>query len=315
MQPNVNLPTLKQLRHLVGLAEHGHFGRAAEALAVTQSTLSASLKELEGILGAALVDRTRRRVVFTPLGRETVERARRLLEDAEALTRAAAASRAPLTGTIRLGVIPTIGPFLLPPVLPALRRAYPALKLYLREDLTDRLLAQLQEGSLDLLLLALPYDCGGAETAPLFDDRFAAALPGDHPLAGERAVTPAALEGEPLLLLQDGHCLRDHALSACGLGAPRHADEFAGTSLPTLVQMVDNGLGVTLLPELALSTGILAGTGVVTRPLAAAAPVRQIGLAWRRGTARAAEFALLGREIERLWKKRLERRRPTAGNA
>ncbi|MFO1061943.1 MAG: hydrogen peroxide-inducible genes activator [Dongiaceae bacterium] len=255
MQTNVNLPTLKQLRHLVGLAEHGHFGRAAEALAVTQSTLSASLKELEGVLGAALVDRTRRRVVFTPLGRETVERARRLLEDAEALARAAAASRAPLTGTIRLGVIPTIGPFLLPPVLPALRRAYPALRLYLREDLTERLLAQLQEGSLDLLLLALPYDCGSAETLPLFDDRFAAALPEGHRLAAGRVVAPDALEEEPLLLLQDGHCLRDHVLSACGLGAPRHADEFAGTSLPTLVQMVDNGLGVTLLPELALASG------------------------------------------------------------
>lgn len=294
------LPSLRQLRHLAALADHGHFGRAARACHVTQSTLSASIRELENVLQAPLVDRSTRRVVLTPLGRETVERARAILAAAEALTQAAQAARAPLTGTLRLGVIPTIGPFLLPKVLPKLRRAWPKLKLYLTEDLTDRLVEQLHAGKQDVLLIALPHDCGNVGTAELFDDRFRFACRRDHPLAAAKTVTPQRIAAENLLLLQDGHCLRDHALSACRIGARAHVDAFEATSLHTLVQMVDNGLGVTLLPELALAAGILKGTAVATRPLAEAAPSRTIALVWRKGTGRQAEFELLAGELKRV---------------
>jgi LysR family hydrogen peroxide-inducible transcriptional activator len=291
------LPTLRQLRHLVALADHGHFGRAASAAAVTQSTLSASIKELESVLEAALVDRTRRQVVLTPLGRQTVDRARRILADTEALALAARAEREPLSGTLRMGVIPTIGPYLLPAVLPGLRRAYRGLQLYLVEDLTPRLLEQLHGGQLDVVLLALPYDCGNVESAPLFDDRFLLALPPDHPLAKERRVDPERLRSEEVLLLRDGHCLRDHALSVCGLANRRRTEAFEATSLPTLVQMVDNGLGITPLPELAIDAGVLRGTSLVTRPLAAEEPGREIALVWRRGTGRREEFLLLAKEL------------------
>lgn len=291
------LPTLRQLRHLVALADHRHFGRAADAVAVTQSTLSASIKELETVLEAALVDRTRRQVVLTPLGQQTVERARRILADTEALALAARAQREPLMGTLRMGVIPTIGPYLLPAVLPGLRRAYRGLQLYLVEDLTPRLLEQLHTGQLDVVLLALPYDCGNVESARLFDDRFLLALPPDHPLAKERRVDPERLRSEDVLLLRDGHCLREHALSVCDLADRRRTEAFEATSLPTLVQMVDNGLGVTPLPELAIDAGLLRGTSLVTRPLASEEPGREIALVWRRGTGRRGEFLLLAKEL------------------
>jgi LysR family hydrogen peroxide-inducible transcriptional activator len=294
------LPTLKQLRHLVALADNRHFSKAAKACLVTQSTLSASLKELEDILQAPLVDRTNRRVAFTPLGEATVERARRLLEEAQALVHAAQGERAPLTGTIRLGVIPTIGPFLLPRILPGLREAWPKLKLYLREDQTDALLEQLHAGRLDALVLALPYDCGNVESALMFKDRFSLGLRRDHPLARAKHVRPKEIESETLLLLQEGHCLRGHALSACRIGDKAHADAFEATSLPTLVQMVDNGLGVTLLPQLALDAGVLKGTEMVARPVEVDNPERDIALVWRKGTARKEEFQLLAREIARL---------------
>ena len=301
------LPTLRQLRHLVALADHGHFGRAAASAAVTQSTLSASIKELEALLEAALVDRTRRQVVLTPLGRQTVERARRILADTEALALAARAQREPLTGTLRMGVIPTIAPYLLPGVLPGLRRSYRGLQLYLIEDLTPRLLEQLHVGQLDVVLLALPYDCGNVESAPLFDDRFLLALPPDHPLAKERRIDPERLRSEEVLLLRDGHCLREHALSFCNLADRRRTEAFEATSLPTLVQMVDNGLGITPLPQLAVDAGLLRGTSLVTRPLAAEEPGREIALVWRRGTGRREEFLLLAKELaERAKKARRE---------
>lgn len=249
------------------------------------------------MLEAALVDRTRRQVVLTPLGQQTVERARRILADTEALALAARAQREPLMGTLRMGVIPTIGPYLLPAVLPGLRRAYRGLQLYLVEDLTPRLLEQLHTGQLDVVLLALPYDCGNVESARLFDDRFLLALPPDHPLAKERRVDPERLRSEDVLLLRDGHCLREHALSVCNLADRRRTEAFEATSLPTLVQMVDNGLGVTPLPELAIDAGLLRGTSLVTRPLASEEPGREIALVWRRGTGRRGEFLLLAKEL------------------
>jgi LysR family transcriptional regulator, hydrogen peroxide-inducible genes activator len=293
----VSLPSVRHLRHLVALVDHGHFGRAAAACHVTQSTLSASIKELESVLEATLVDRSKRRVVLTPLGLETVERARKIVHDIEELAHATKATREPLSGVLRMGVIPTIGPFLLPRILPGLRRAYSRLKLYLVEDPTARLVEALHRGKLDVVLLALPYDCGAVETEILFEDPFVVGLPREHPLAKEARVKPQRLWSEDLLLLTDGHCCRDHALAACRLADRRHTEGFEATSLLTLVQMVDNGLGTTLLPTLAVDAGLLLGTSLVTRPLLSDDHARKIGLVWRRGTGRRKEFRLLAKEL------------------
>ena len=300
----INLPTFRQLEHLVLLAEHGHFGRAAAACHVTQSTLSASIKELENILQASLVDRTKRRVVLTPLGREIVERARRILRDGEDLVEAARAESEPLSGTLRMGVVPTIGPFLLPNILPRLRRIYPALRLYLVEDLTARLVEELHAGRLDIVLLALPYDCGNVEVRTLFQDPFKVALPHGHLLAGGKTVDLEQLRHTGLLLLKEGHCLRDQALAACGLADRKEIEPVEATSLHTLVQMVDNGLGATLLPQLAIDGGILSGTTLAVLPTAGEQPSREIGLIWRRGTGRQREFDLLASELGRLVEER-----------
>ena len=288
------LPTPQQLRYLLALADHGHFGRAAAACAVTQSTLSAGIIALERQLDAALLERGQaKRPIFTPLGLEVLARARVALASLAAVTETVAAARDPLTGPLRLGVIPTIGPFLLPQLMPALRYSFPRLKLWLREDQTEHLVEGLESGRLDLLLLALPCACGAAETLALAADPFLAALPAGHRLAAQDSVPVAALAAEPLLLLEDGHCLREHALDACGLPKAMGA-EFAATSLHTLVQMVASGLGVTLLPRLAVESGVLAGTSVVVRPLRGAqgiAPTgRSLALAWRDRSPRAPEF-------------------------
>ena len=290
-------PSVRHLRHLTALHDHGHFGRAAEACHVTQSTLSASIKELEAILQVALVDRSKRRVVLTPVGVEAVERSRKIVREIDELVSFTSACRAPLSGMLRMGAIPTIGPFLLPRVLPDLRKAYSKLKLYLVEDLTDRLVNLLHRGELDVVLLALPYDCGPAEIFILFEDPFVVGLPSTHPLAAADRIKPQHLWREDLLLLKDGHCLREHALEACHLAKRSATDSFEATSLATLVQMVDNGLGTTLLPRLAVDAGVLLGTNLVTRPLMGDEPRRKIGLAWRRGTGRRNEFQLLAKEL------------------
>lgn len=287
------LPTLRQLSYLVALAEHNHFGRAAEACLVTQSTLSAGLQELESLLGVTLVERTKRRVMLTPLGEEMVARARAMLQAAEDMVDIARAAAEPLSGELRLGVIPTIGPYLLPRVMPVLRDAYPALKLYLREDLTARLLEQLDRGLIDVALLALPYPADELETAVVAEDPFLLVCPPDHPLATQPRLAPQDLAAAGLLLLDDGHCLRAHALAACHLADGGASEGFRGTSLHTIVQMVVSGLGVTLLPRLALDGDILRGTDLVARDLGEGAATRQLGLAWRRSSPRKAEFRLL----------------------
>jgi LysR family hydrogen peroxide-inducible transcriptional activator len=289
----INLPTLRQLRYLVTLADHLNFTKAAEICAVTQSTLSAGIAEMEAQLDAALVDRSTRSVVFTPLGEETVARARAILQAAEDLAVAARAAAEPLTGTIRLGVIPTIGPFLLPRVLPALRERYPKLKLFLREEQTARLLHLLETGEIDVALLALPFP-GLGPTQLLFGDPFVLACKAEDSLASKAAVTGEDLIARDLLLLEDGHCLREHALAACALDRTPQSEMVRATSLHTLVQMVDNGLGITLLPRLAIEGGILGGTALVTVPLAGNNPARGIGLTWRGGSRRADEFRMLG---------------------
>jgi len=291
------LPTLRQLQYLVALHEHGHFGRAADACFITQSTLSASLRELESLLGHTLVERTRRVIRFTPLGLRIVDKARRVLREAEELADMAQAVRTPLTGDLRMGVIPTIAPFLLPALLPRLRAEFPGLRLFLREETSQAACDGLHRGQLDCVLLAMPYHCGDIEEAELFLDELMVAFPGGEPAPD--IVQPDDIAAGRLLLLEDGHCLKDHVLSACNRPDLRASAMMLGTSLHTLVQMVDNGLGVTLVPRMAVDSGLLDGTGVSIRPLEADHASRRIALVWRRGSARAAEFQLLAEALRR----------------
>jgi LysR family transcriptional regulator, hydrogen peroxide-inducible genes activator len=293
------LPTLKQLQYLAALHQHGHFGRAAEACFVTQSTLSSGLRELEAHLGVMLVERTRRVVRFTPLGERVVEKAYRVLREAEELAEMAQASSKPLTGELRLGVIPTIAPFFLPRVLPMLREEYPELKLYLREEPSAQACEALSRGQLDSVLLALPYACGDVERAKLFDDGFYVAFHEDEPIRGNPSIPPDAIDETRLLLLEDGHCLKDQVLSACNRPELRAEAAILGTSLHTLIQMVDNKLGLTLLPKMAIDAGILNGTHVVARPLDAKHAYRDIALVWRSSSPRGDEFRLLAQALAR----------------
>jgi LysR family hydrogen peroxide-inducible transcriptional activator len=288
------LPTLRQLDYLRLLAEQGSFSRAAEAAHVTQPTLSAGIQELEKILGSPVVDRGRSGVILTPVGEEALRRAQAILAQAEDLVEAAQSAGAPLVGRFRLGVIPTIAPFLLPKALPRLRERYPRLKLYLREDQTQRLIAALKAGELDAALIALPYDISGLEIARVADDERMAALPADHRLANAGALSPDVLRGDAMILLEDGHCLREHALAACGMEPPKLGEEgFAATSLYTLVQMVGSGLGVSLVPAMAVEAGLAHGVPISVLQLAAEEPKREIVVAWRKGSSRAAEGQML----------------------
>jgi LysR family hydrogen peroxide-inducible transcriptional activator len=287
------LPTLRQLRYLVAVVERCHFGHAADDCLVSQSTLSAGIQELEDLLGAQLLERSRRVVSPTPLGREIARKAKALLGAAEDLVDTARAAQAPMSGALHLGVIPTIGPFLLPAAMPVLRAQFPALKLYLREDQTLRLLERLDSGELDAAILALPFPLDGFETQEIGADRFWVVCPSDHRLGSLASVDPSELAFEDLLLLEDGHCLRNHALAACSLEGARRNAGYQGTSLHTLVQMVANGLGLTLVPQMALRAGILRGLDVSVRPLDGAAPYRRIGLVWRKTSGRKETFRRL----------------------
>ncbi|MHA6722478.1 LysR substrate-binding domain-containing protein [Sphingomonas sp. RS2018] len=287
------LPTIKQLQYLVALRDVGHFGRAAETCFVTQSTLSAGIRELETLIGVTLVERTRRVVRFTPLGERIVEKARRVLREVDELGDLARAAGRPLSGEMRMSVIPTIAPFMLPRILPRLRRDYPDLKLYLREEPSAAACERLNQGRTDCVLLALPYACGDIESVELFDDALHLAYP-----IGEIEPRPATIRASEidetrLLLLEDGHCLKDHALAACNRPEIRAEATMLGTSLHTIVQMVDNRLGVTILPEMAIVSGILEGTQVTSSPLSADNPARRIALVWRKASPREKDFRLL----------------------
>ncbi len=287
------LPTLRQLQYLKLLAEHGSFSRAAEAASVSQPALSAGIQELEKVLGAAVVERTRGAVQLTAVGAEAVSRAEDVLARTEDLVEAARNAGRPLSGRLRLGIIPTVAPFLLPATLPGLKATYPALRLFIREDLTSRLIAGLKAGQLDCAVIALPFAATGIEHARIGDDEILAAAPAGHPLASGGDIQPGALQGEDLILLEDGHCLRDQALAAVDIDAPRGEDVFAATSLHTLVQMVSSGLGVSFLPAMAVRAGLADDAGVVIRSFAAEAPSREIVVAWRKGSSRAADARLL----------------------
>ncbi|MBV9527700.1 hydrogen peroxide-inducible genes activator [Sphingomonas sp.] len=295
----VHLPTIKQLQYLVALRRFGHFGKAAEACFVTQSTLSAGLRELETSLGLTLVERTRRVVRFTPLGEKMADKAVAVLRETEELAEMARAQGRPLHGELRMGVIPTIAPFLLPTMLPRLRAQWPELKLYLREETSNAACTALSRGQLDCVLLALPFNCGEVDSVVLFDDPLYIAYPsGEAPDA--QAVAAADIDESRLLLLEDGHCLKDHALAACNRPELRAHAEMMGTSLHTLVQMVDNGLGLTFVPGMAIEAGILSNTGVDARPLGSDHNFRRIALIWRRSSARENEFRLLADALQRI---------------
>ena len=294
---SVHLPTLKQLQYLVALHEHQHFGRAAEATFVSQSTLSAGLRDLENLLGVILVERTKRAVRFTPLGNAVVAKAHRILREAEELSDLVQSSGQPLSGEVRMSVIPTIAPFLLPRMLPRLRRERPNLKLFLREEPSAAAIESLHHGRSDCVLLALPFATGEVESETIELDALYVAFPKDDPRDPPEEILPASIDEHRLLLLEDGHCLKDHALAACNRPELRASATMIGTSLHTLVQMVDNGLGLTMLPEMALDAGILNGTNVVARPLASPTANREIALVWRKNSPRGEEFRLLAEEL------------------
>ena len=292
----MNLPTTKQLRYFVALAEHQHFGQAARACFVSQSAFSSAIRALENQLGVQLVDRTNRQVTITAVGQEVATQARLCLRDLEDLVNVARSQREPLAGPLKLGVIPTIAPFLLPKVLPRARKAFPKLKLFLREDTTDSLHAQLMAGDLDLILIAFPYELRKVEVKRLFKDSFLLACRQGTKLVDPKNYRYNRLNADSVLLLEDGHCLRDHAIDACRLRNMETVSRFAASSLLTLVEMVDTDLGVTFLPGMAEGSAMLRNTRVKTYPLKDGSH-REIGLAWRKGSSRADEFSRLGELI------------------
>lgn len=288
------LPSLKQLQYLVALSAQLNFTRAAESCYVTQSTLSAGLKELEDVLGVRLVERDRQTVLMTPIGLDIAARARDILAATQDLVDRAAEVVAPMSGALRLGIIPTIAPFLLPPTLRLLRERFPRLRLALREDLTTHLVERLENGQLDFALIALPFPTDTLLVESLIEDPLWLVGTPDDDALKRRApeLTPAL--AERLLLLEEGHCLRDHTLQACGKTARTSPDAIEATSLLTLIQMVESGLGLALIPEMAVRSGLTASPGLAVSPFAAPAPCRTIALVARRSTSRRGEMETLG---------------------
>ena len=297
MPPHV---TLKQLRYFDALAREQHFGRAAEACAVNQPALSMQIHELEEQLGLTLVERTRAGVLLSDKGREIAARAARILSDVHEMVEFAQHANDLLSGSLRLGVIPSIAPYMLPPLLPLLRDGYPDLELHVRETQTLPLTQELVEGKLDVLLLALPIVHPEVETLPLFDDRFVLALPAERRLRARVRATKDLIEHERLLLLEEGHCLRDQALTYCNLQQSSTVNTFGVSSLSTIVEMVAAGYGITLLPEMCLNVEARGREIGLTR-FVEPEPHRSVGLAWRATSSRTADFQELGKLIKEAW--------------
>lgn len=291
------LPSLRQLQYLVAVAEEGSFSRAAQSCHVTQSTLSAGIAALESLLGQTLLDRSQNPVTLTSFGREALDRSQEIIRSATAMVERARYLGAPLTGPLRLGIIPTIAPYMLPRILPPLQKKFPALELQLHEDLSARLVEGMKRGELDLILLAFPYNTPGMVQHKLFDEPFFLACPKG---LWERPppVRTEDLEAESLILLEEGHCLRDHALEACELQPLQQRRTFSATSLPTLIQMVQHGYGITLLPEMAVKRGYLP-QNIEVFPFKPPLPTRRIGLAWRENSPREKEFLMLAEQVKK----------------
>src|SRR6202046_4901573 len=279
---------LKDLKYLVALADTGHFGRAAQRTFVSQPTLSAQLKKLEEYLGVKLVERHPKNVQLTEVGKEIVARARRMLSEGDEIVALARNNTDPLSGKLKVALIPTIGPYLLPRIMQKLRKALPQLGLMLYEHQTEELLKRLKDGEIDLGILALPVDQDGLESRRLYREEFTVALPSDNPLVQKPSIKASDLKGQPLLLLDDGHCLRDQALEVCSRIDVREAEDFRASSLETLRHMVVAGLGVTLMPELAVESPFGSQRGLVIRQFAKPAPARTVGAVWRKSTTRSA---------------------------
>lgn len=288
---------LRDLHYLVALADTRHFGRAAAACHVSQPTLSAQLKKLEQYLGVQLIERGTRRASMTTAGERIVARARAMLEASDDIVEIAKSFADPLAGRLRLALLPTIGPYLLPRVTPRLRKALPRLELMLYEYQTATLLARLRAGEIDAGILALPIDLDGLDVMPLYDEPFVLAAPSTHRLAKSGPLRTADLAGEAVLLLEDGHCLRDQALDVCNRVGMHEKQDFRATSLETLRQMVASGVGVTLLPELATRGAYGAARGIAVRAFARPAPMRRIGAVWRTTSARREAIEAVARVI------------------
>jgi LysR family hydrogen peroxide-inducible transcriptional activator len=284
--------TLRQLRYLASLARHRHFGRAAEHCAVTQPALSMQVRDLERELGAQLVERRTSDIVLTETGLEVARRAEHILAATRDLVDFAG-HRGVLTGKLRLGVIPTLAPYILPRVLPRLQSTYPLLRLEVRETHTKALLAELVGGDLDTVMLAMPAEGAELENLPLFDDRFMLALPAADPIAAHKRVAVEDVDQSRLILLEEGHCLRDQALAFCGAASDDAPASLGATSLATVMQMVANGYGVTLLPEVAAGVEVRDSRVKLLRFIEPQ-PARTIGLAWRRTSPRKRDFIALG---------------------
>ena len=288
------IPTLKQLKYLCAVAEKRHFGKAAQSCFVTQSTLSSAIQELELTLGSTLLERGHKNVLLTAAGEKVVARAVNVLTEIQALSEEAASTAEVLSNRIKLGAIPTIAPFLLPDALARIRKDYPKLQLLIREDLSENLVNLLHQGELDLILLALPYPVGNSYTHHLFYDPFLLAYPDNHQIGNRRNITPQDLEGQEFLLLEQGHCLTRHILEACQLSDNQISLTFEATSLHTIVPMVANGIGMTLLPKMALDAGITSSVGgITTADFAAKNIQREIGLVWRKKSPRVKDYLIL----------------------
>lgn len=296
----IQTPSIRQLRYFLAVADTLSFGKAANACNVTQSTLSGGLKNLESLLGEKLFERSSRDVALTPIGHDMVDAARKLVIDAEDFVQKAQQKRAPLSGPLSLGVIPTIAPYLLPGLLPNLQNQYQTLQLNLREDLTARLLDEIRKGVVDVALMAFPYDAPDMDTLILWQEPFFMVSKTNNAETRKAPIALNELNNNEILLLDDGHCLRDHAIAACRLTSSATRKTFGATSLPTLIQMVRHGYGITLLPEMAVRA--IPMEGLTIRGFSAPQPSRQVGLAWRKGSARAAEFKLLGKLIVKMQK-------------
>ncbi len=291
----MRLPSLKHLYYLVNVHKYQHFGAAAKACFVSQSTLSSGIAALENVLGVRLIERDNKKILFTPLAEEVVRQAQQILLSVQELTEQVDHYARPFGGTLKLGVIPTIAPFLIPQILMMIKQEFPELKIFVREDQSAQVLEQLKEGELDLVLLALPYPASGVEMKSFYKDRFYFAQHKDSQFNTETIKEDFSnLKDNSLLLLEDGHCMRDHALSACHLERSEKINAFAATSLHTLVQMVNNDLGVTFLPEMAIAGSILNNTDIEITPLADKEnDYREIGFAWRAQSNRKEEFEQL----------------------
>ncbi|NWF36907.1 hydrogen peroxide-inducible genes activator [Mariprofundus sp. KV] len=292
-------PTIKQLKYLIALDEHLHFGKASAACFISQSAFSIAIKELETALNVQLVDRTNKSVVITEAGRAVMSQARHCIRDLEVLMSIASSEQEPLSGKLTLGVIPTIAPFLLPPLIPEVLKQFPKLQLFLREDKTAVIHEQLLDGKLDLILVALPFQMRGVTVMPLFEDPFLLACRRDSRWINNARLDLASLPDESILLLEDGHCLRDHALEACHLRNTNQINRFAATSLQTLLQMVVADLGITFVPAMAKGA-LIGGNAALELHALPEQHSREIGLAWRKGSSRSDEFTKIGELIQQL---------------